>query len=72
MYQFLARKIYTQNFYIENYLQDDPLSALDQHVGRQIFDYGVRKLMLRSGRTVIMVTHRLDLLLAAHQVLRFH
>lgn len=61
-----------QNFYIGNCLQDDPLSALDQHVGRQIFDHGVRKLMLRSGRTVIMVTHRLDLLQAAHQVLQFY
>ncbi|KMQ95020.1 atp-binding cassette transporter sub-family c member 9 [Lasius niger] len=62
----IARAFYSDADVI---LLDDPLSALDQHVGRQIFDYGVRKLMLRSGRTVIMVTHRLDLLLAAHQVI---
>ncbi|XP_072749305.1 ATP-binding cassette sub-family C member Sur isoform X2 [Anoplolepis gracilipes] len=62
----IARAFYSDADVI---LLDDPLSALDQHVGRQIFDHGVRKLMLRSGRTVIMVTHRLDLLLAAHQVI---
>lgn len=53
-----------------NCFQDDPLSALDQHVGQHIFDHGVRKFLLRNGRTVIMVTHRLELLSAAHQVLR--
>ncbi|XP_029661257.1 ATP-binding cassette sub-family C member Sur [Formica exsecta] len=62
----IARAFYSDADVI---LLDDPLSALDQHVGRQIFDHGVRKLMLRSGRTVIMVTHRLDLLQAAHQVI---
>lgn len=50
------------------YLQDDPLSALDHQVGQQIFDQGIRKLLLRSGRTVIMVTHRLEFLSIAHQV----
>lgn len=54
---------------IKNCLQDNPLSALDQHVGQQIFDYGVKKFLLRNGRTVIMVTHKLELLSAAHQVL---
>ncbi|XP_025268777.1 ATP-binding cassette sub-family C member Sur isoform X2 [Camponotus floridanus] len=62
----IARAFYSDADVI---LLDDPLSALDQHVGRHIFDHGVRKLMLRSGRTVIMVTHRLDLLLAAHQII---
>ncbi|KAL6445158.1 hypothetical protein ACFW04_002204 [Cataglyphis niger] len=62
----IARAFYSDADVI---LLDDPLSALDQHVGRQIFDHGVRKLMLRNGRTVIMVTHRLDLLQAAHQVI---
>lgn len=56
---------------IENCLQDNPLSALDQHVGQQIFDYGIKKLLLRSGRTVIMVTNKLELLSAAHQVLYY-
>ncbi|XP_076755199.1 sulfonylurea receptor isoform X2 [Xylocopa sonorina] len=50
-------------------IMDDPLSALDHQVGQQIFDQGIRKLLLRSGRTVIMVTHRLELLSTAHQVI---
>ncbi|CAL7947692.1 unnamed protein product [Xylocopa violacea] len=50
-------------------IMDDPLSALDHQVGQQIFDQGIRKLLLRSERTVIMVTHRLELLSTAHQVI---
>ncbi|KAG5314659.1 ABCC9 protein, partial [Pseudoatta argentina] len=41
----------------------------DQHVGQQIFDYGIKKLLLRNGRTVIMITHKLELLSAAHQII---
>ncbi|EFN77618.1 ATP-binding cassette transporter sub-family C member 9 [Harpegnathos saltator] len=62
----IARAIYSDADVI---LLDDPLSALDQHVGQHIFDYGVRRFLLRSGRTVIMVTHKLELLSAAHQVI---
>ncbi|XP_011881729.1 PREDICTED: ATP-binding cassette sub-family C member Sur [Vollenhovia emeryi] len=62
----IARALYSDADVI---LLDNPLSALDQHVGQQIFDYGVRKLLLRSGRTVIMVTHKLELLPAAHQII---
>ncbi|XP_067206473.1 ATP-binding cassette sub-family C member Sur isoform X2 [Linepithema humile] len=62
----IARALYSDADVV---ILDDPLSALDHHVGRQIFDHGVRKLLLRSGRTVIMVTHRLELLSAAHQVI---
>ncbi|CAD1468666.1 unnamed protein product, partial [Heterotrigona itama] len=50
-------------------IMDDPLSALDHQVGQQVFDQGIRKLLLRSGRTVIMITHRLELLSTAHQLL---
>ncbi|XP_014489002.1 PREDICTED: ATP-binding cassette sub-family C member Sur [Dinoponera quadriceps] len=62
----IARAIYND---ADVLLLDDPLSALDQHVGQHIFDNGVRKSLLRSGRTVIMVTHRLELLSTAHQVI---
>lgn len=61
------KKTYDEKF---SGTQDDPLSALDQHVGKQIFDEGVRKFLLRNGRTVIMVTHKVELLSAAHQVSR--
>ncbi|XP_043258607.1 ATP-binding cassette sub-family C member Sur [Colletes gigas] len=62
----IARALYSDADVV---IMDDPLSALDHQVGRQIFDQGVRKLLLRSGRTVIMVTHRLELLSMAHQVI---
>ncbi|XP_011635575.1 ATP-binding cassette sub-family C member Sur [Pogonomyrmex barbatus] len=62
----IARALYSDTDVV---LLDDPLSALDQHVGQQIFDHGIKKLLLRSGRTVIMITHRLELLSSAHQVI---
>ncbi|XP_053987096.1 ATP-binding cassette sub-family C member Sur [Hylaeus volcanicus] len=62
----IARALYSDADVV---VMDDPLSALDHQVGRQIFDQGVRKLLLRNGRTVIMVTHRLELLSTAHQVI---
>ncbi|XP_076228088.1 sulfonylurea receptor isoform X2 [Nomia melanderi] len=62
----IARAIYSDADVV---IMDDPLSALDHQVGQQIFDQGIRKLLLRSGRTVIMVTHRLELLSTAHQVI---
>ncbi|XP_078045328.1 sulfonylurea receptor isoform X2 [Augochlora pura] len=62
----IARAIYSD---ADIAIMDDPLSALDPQVGQQIFDQGIRKLLLRTGRTVIMVTHRLDLLSTAHQVI---
>ncbi|XP_060812927.1 ATP-binding cassette sub-family C member Sur isoform X1 [Bombus pascuorum] len=61
----IARALYNDADVI---IMDDPLSALDHQVAQQIFDQGIRKLLLRSGRTVIMVTHRLELLSTAHQV----
>ncbi|XP_076544094.1 sulfonylurea receptor [Osmia lignaria lignaria] len=62
----IARAIYSDANVI---VMDDPLSALDHQVGQQIFDQGIRKLLLRSGRTVIMVTHRLELLSTTHQII---
>ncbi len=51
----LARAIYSQR---ELYLLDDPLSAVDVHVGRHIFDHCLHpKHGLLKGRTVVMVTN---------------
>ncbi|CAK9810065.1 ATP-binding cassette sub-family C member 9 [Anthophora plagiata] len=61
----IARALYSDADIV---IMDDPLSALDHQVGQHIFDQGIRKLLLRNGRTVIMVTHRLELLSTAHQV----
>eukprot|EP00127_Corallochytrium_limacisporum_P006292 Clim_evm3s225 gene=Clim_evmTU3s225 len=51
----LARAFY---FDADVYLLDDPLSALDAHVGRDVFMNGVLELV-RRGKTVVLVTHQL-------------
>ncbi|KAG0333210.1 Multidrug resistance-associated protein 1 [Podila humilis] len=53
----LARAVYHRSDIV---LMDDPLSALDQNVGRQIFDQCIRGYL--SDRTVIIVTHQLQYL----------
>ncbi|XP_059049414.1 ATP-binding cassette sub-family C member 4-like [Achroia grisella] len=56
----LARTVYRE---ADIYLLDDPLSAVDANVGRQLFE-GCIKGYLR-GKTVILVTHQLHYLKAA-------
>ncbi|XP_033647324.1 ATP-binding cassette sub-family C member 9-like [Asterias rubens] len=41
---------------------DDPLSALDVHVGRHLFEHGIMKLLVKRNRTVVLVTHQLQYL----------
>lgn len=50
----IARAIYFDSKII---LMDDPLSAVDAHVGRQIFDHAILKLM--KDRSRILATHQL-------------
>ena len=40
------------------YLLDDPLSAVDPHVGKHIFENCIKKAL--RNRTVIFVTHQLQ------------
>ncbi|XP_011307390.1 ATP-binding cassette sub-family C member Sur [Fopius arisanus] len=61
----IARAIYSD---ADTVIFDDPLSALDQQVSLQIFEQGIQKLLLRKSRTVIMVTHRLDLIPLADNI----
>ena len=49
-----------------SYLLDDPLSAVDAHVGRSLFRNCIRG-MLR-GKCVVLVTHALEYLPACHNV----
>lgn len=42
------------------YLLDDPISALDAHVGRFVFDAAIKRYL--SKKTVLLVTHQLHLL----------
>ncbi|GIQ82626.1 hypothetical protein KIPB_003794, partial [Kipferlia bialata] len=50
----LARAVYSDS---DVYLLDDPLSAVDAHVGRVLFNQAIAHLM-ESGKTVVLVTHQ--------------
>ncbi|XP_017844947.1 multidrug resistance-associated protein 4 [Drosophila busckii] len=53
----LARAVYTQ---ADIYLLDDPLSAVDAHVGKHIFERCIRQLL--GNKICILVTHQLQYL----------
>ncbi|XP_077478235.1 multidrug resistance-associated protein 1-like [Stigmatopora argus] len=62
----LARAVYRQS---DVYLLDDPLSAVDAHVGRHIFDRVLGPKGLLKSKTRVLVTHSLSLLSGADLVL---
>ncbi|KAJ7679731.1 multidrug resistance-associated ABC transporter [Mycena rosella] len=63
----LARAVYVRNKFV---LLDDPLSAVDSHTARFLFDKLLRGPLL-AHRTVILVTHHVDLVLSgAHYLVR--
>lgn len=51
----LARALYSDR---SIYILDDPLSALDAHVGNHIFNSAIRKRL--KSKTVLFVTHQLQ------------
>ncbi|KAL7050851.1 hypothetical protein ACKWTF_004247 [Chironomus riparius] len=59
----LARAIYRQ---ADIYLLDDPLSAVDSHVGRHLFDNCIKNFL--NDKIVILVTHQLQYLPTADQI----
>ncbi|KAG5497605.1 hypothetical protein JKF63_03870 [Porcisia hertigi] len=59
----LARAVYAD---CELYLLDDPLSALDAHVGRLVMNEVVLRAL--AGKTRLLVTHQLQVLPYADQV----
>ncbi|XP_063833055.1 ATP-binding cassette subfamily C member 4 [Ostrinia nubilalis] len=59
----LARAVYRQ---AEVYLLDDPLSAVDAHVGRQLFDECIGGYLRHTTR--VLVTHQLHYLKAADYI----
>uniref|UniRef100_A0A671LKD1 ATP-binding cassette sub-family C member 5 n=1 Tax=Sinocyclocheilus anshuiensis TaxID=1608454 RepID=A0A671LKD1_9TELE len=60
----LARALYSNRGI---YILDDPLSALDAHVGNHIFNNAIRKHL--RGKTVIFVTHQLQYLVDCDDVI---
>lgn len=51
----LARAIYSNR---DIFLLDDPLSAVDAHVGKHIFEECIKKKL--QGKSIILVTHQLQ------------
>lgn len=51
----LARAVYSNK---DIFLLDDPLSAVDAHVGKHIFEECIKKEL--RGKSVILVTHQLQ------------
>ncbi|XP_048025054.1 multidrug resistance-associated protein 5 [Megalobrama amblycephala] len=60
----LARALYSNR---DIYILDDPLSALDAHVGNHIFNNAIKKQL--RGKTVIFVTHQLQYLVDCDDVI---
>ncbi|XP_067406340.1 ATP-binding cassette sub-family C member 12-like [Emydura macquarii macquarii] len=53
----LARAVYANR---DIYLLDDPLSAVDAHVGKYIFEECIKEAL--KGKTVVLITHQLQYL----------
>ncbi|KAK6191316.1 hypothetical protein SNE40_003038 [Patella caerulea] len=62
----LARALYSE---AEIVILDSPLSGLDAHVSRHVFDEAILNRLIRRKRTVILVTHHLQYLSYANQVI---
>ena len=60
----LARAVYKD---ADIYLLDDPLSAVDAHVGRHLFDDCIKGYL--RHKAVLLVTHQLQYLTQANQIL---
>lgn len=60
----LARAVYADR---EVYLLDDPLSAVDAHVGSHLFQWIIKRAL--QGKTTIFVTHQLQYLPQCDRVL---
>jgi ABC-type lipoprotein export system ATPase subunit len=51
--------------------QDDPLSALDAHVGRHVFEEAIQQFLVKDQqKTVVLVTHHMHYLPKSDQVCR--
>lgn len=64
----LARAVYRK---ADIYLMDDPLSAVDAHVGSQLFDecIGPKGFLARQNSTRILATHQVHFLKEADWII---
>uniref|UniRef100_UPI00398F0A29 ATP-binding cassette sub-family C member 8-like isoform X2 n=1 Tax=Pristiophorus japonicus TaxID=55135 RepID=UPI00398F0A29 len=53
----VARALYSRCSVV---ILDDPLSALDVHVGSHVFHQGIMGILKKENRTTIIVTHKLE------------
>ena len=63
----IARALYSDK---DIYVLDDPLSALDAHVGKSIFMEIIIKKLKNNGKTVLLVTHQMQYLPYCDKVLQ--
>ncbi|KAK9492604.1 P-loop containing nucleoside triphosphate hydrolase protein [Lipomyces doorenjongii] len=61
----LARAVYTR---ADVYILDDPLSAVDQHVGRHLIDNVLGRQGLLAGKTKVMATNAISVLSQADNI----
>ncbi|KAG5671138.1 hypothetical protein PVAND_001351 [Polypedilum vanderplanki] len=62
----LARAVYSQ---AQIYIFDDPLSAVDSHVGKHIFDNVLSENGMLQGKTRLLVTHAISYLPKVDEIL---
>ncbi|XP_077978183.1 ATP-binding cassette sub-family C member 9-like [Glandiceps talaboti] len=61
----VARALYSKADIV---LLDDPLSALDVHVGSHLLEQGIADFLKKENRTVVLVTHQIQYLDYANKV----
>ncbi|XP_077977977.1 ATP-binding cassette sub-family C member 9-like [Glandiceps talaboti] len=62
----VARALYSKADIV---LMDDPLSALDVHVGSHLLEQGIMDFLKKENRTVVLVTHQIQYLDYADKVI---
>ena len=62
----MARACYSE---ADIYLLDDPLSALDAHVGKQVFEKVISSDGILKDKTRVLVTHRISVLPKCDQII---
>ena len=62
----VARALYSDR---DVYILDDPLSAVDIHVGKHIFNQAILGYLKKSGKTILLITHQIQLLMKCDHIL---